>query len=158
MSDQPAASARDVLRTMECPNCGGTAARADIDGCFHDGDALLCGCPGHVNADEEDVSVSCDDEPASPAAPIGDALDGPRQTTALDREYQKALDVIDRQRAEIDRLKARAEQVEALVREFVTLINVVWKDTTDGRRAKALADARVSELAGLIMDLTGGPR
>jgi len=40
------------------------------------------------------------------AAPPADTLDGPRATTALDREYAKALDVINRQREEIERLKA----------------------------------------------------
>lgn len=44
--------------------------------------------------------------PAPVAAPPVDVLDGPRVTTALDREYAKALDVINQQREELDRLRA----------------------------------------------------
>lgn len=39
----PAAPSADLValvREMECPNCGETAARADLNGHFHDGDAL----------------------------------------------------------------------------------------------------------------------
>ena len=39
--------------TIECPCCGCEGAESDDDGLFFDGQALICGCPGHVCVDED---------------------------------------------------------------------------------------------------------
>jgi len=90
-------------------------------------------CP--ACASPADIGHKCDCWLARAlAAPPADTLDGPRATTALDREYAKALDVINRQREEIDRLKAappadalveaqhRAERAEGRLREISDLL------------------------------------
>lgn len=38
---------------LECPCCGGDGAES-VDGEFHDGQALICGCPGWVSIDPDD--------------------------------------------------------------------------------------------------------
>lgn len=55
-------------RTIECPCCGGIAATANgVDLWFRDGDALECGCAGHVSVCAEDgVSVYIDEDQQCP--------------------------------------------------------------------------------------------
>ena len=43
----------DVLY-LECPCCGGEGAYPDKDGLYHDGQSVVCGCPGMVSIDEDD--------------------------------------------------------------------------------------------------------
>ena len=38
---------------LECPCCGCEGAEADADGCFTDGQRLICGCTGQVSIDED---------------------------------------------------------------------------------------------------------
>lgn len=38
---------------LECPCCGDDGAASDSAGAFHDGQALICGCPGWVSFDGE---------------------------------------------------------------------------------------------------------
>ena len=42
-----------ILLVLECPRCGCDGAFADADGCFTDGQSLVCGCPGMVSVDSE---------------------------------------------------------------------------------------------------------
>ena len=42
-----------VIVTLECPCCGEDGAYADADDMFEDGQALVCGCDGHVMVDTE---------------------------------------------------------------------------------------------------------
>jgi hypothetical protein len=39
---------------LECPCCGDDGAQSDDRGLFHDGQPLICGCPGLVSYDGED--------------------------------------------------------------------------------------------------------
>lgn len=51
------------LTELECPCCGDVGAEADNDGLFWDGQALVCGCPGHVSCDgETEVFIAIDDD------------------------------------------------------------------------------------------------
>jgi len=43
---------------LECPCCGDDGAESDGEGCFYDGQSLICGCSGHVC-----VSGDGDEEP-----------------------------------------------------------------------------------------------
>lgn len=66
-----------------------------------------CECSFYArNAAVNAVVKALIESPAQVAAPPAGVLDGPRPTTALDREYAKALDVINQQREELDRLRA----------------------------------------------------
>jgi len=38
---------------LECPCCGDDGAESDDEGLFSDGQALICGCVGHVSVDSE---------------------------------------------------------------------------------------------------------
>jgi hypothetical protein len=38
---------------LECSCCGDDGAASDGEGCFYDGQALICGCPGWVSVDED---------------------------------------------------------------------------------------------------------
>lgn len=38
-----------VADGLECPCCGDVGAVPDEDGCYHDGQELVCGCPGQVS-------------------------------------------------------------------------------------------------------------
>jgi len=38
-----------VAAGLECPCCGDVGAVPDEDGCYHDGQELVCGCPGQVS-------------------------------------------------------------------------------------------------------------
>jgi hypothetical protein len=50
--------------TLECPCCGDVGAESNAVGEFYDGQALVCGCPGHVCAEENgDVWINNGDEP-----------------------------------------------------------------------------------------------
>lgn len=47
---------------LECPCCGEEGAESK-DGQFHDGQALVCGCPGLVSVDDDgDVWINNGDE------------------------------------------------------------------------------------------------
>lgn len=49
---------------LECPCCGDTGAVADRDGCFEDGQSLICGCPGQVSVDSEEPAwINNGDDP-----------------------------------------------------------------------------------------------
>lgn len=51
---------------LECPCCGCEGAESDAEGLFHDGQALMCGCPGwvSVSSDEDDGPwINNGDEP-----------------------------------------------------------------------------------------------
>lgn len=50
---------------LECPCCGDEGAESDEDGCFTDGQPLMCGCVGHVSAaaDDEDPWIHSGDDP-----------------------------------------------------------------------------------------------
>ena len=48
---------------LECPCCGDDGAKSDIDGCFVDGQTLLCGCAGWVSVTEDDVYICIGDDP-----------------------------------------------------------------------------------------------
>jgi hypothetical protein len=39
---------------LECPCCGSDGAASDARGWFHDGQPLICGCPGWVSFDPDD--------------------------------------------------------------------------------------------------------
>lgn len=55
---------------LECPCCGDVGARADMEGFFHDGDRLVCGCYGWVTADGETLYISgVGDEPCPKCEP-----------------------------------------------------------------------------------------
>jgi hypothetical protein len=41
------------LTYLECPCCGDNGAASDGEGCFWDGQLLICGCPGWVSVDED---------------------------------------------------------------------------------------------------------
>lgn len=41
------------LTYLECPCCGDNGAASDGEGCFYDGQALICGCAGHVSVDAD---------------------------------------------------------------------------------------------------------
>lgn len=41
------------LTYLECPCCGDNGAASDGEGCFYDGQALICGCPGWVSVDAD---------------------------------------------------------------------------------------------------------
>ena len=43
-----------TVTTLECPCCGCEGAESDDKGRFHDGQALICGCPGWVSVDSDD--------------------------------------------------------------------------------------------------------
>lgn len=55
------------LMYLECPCCGGNGAASDGEGCFYDGQKLICGCPGWVSVDsdgdEDDPWINNGDEP-----------------------------------------------------------------------------------------------
>jgi hypothetical protein len=53
------------LRCLECPCCGGDGAASDGEGCFRDGQQLVCGCPGWVSIDSDDDNpwINNGDEP-----------------------------------------------------------------------------------------------
>jgi len=53
MTDQEQPWPSDYL---ECPCCGGTAAIADEEGYYHDGDETICGCVGFVVACHEGIA------------------------------------------------------------------------------------------------------
>lgn len=63
--DQPTTEKGSMpISELECPCCGDVAARADMEGFFHDGDRLVCGCYGWVTADGETLHISgVGDEP-----------------------------------------------------------------------------------------------
>ncbi len=55
--------------SLECPCCGDDGATADDNGEFFDGQPLTCGCPGHVNVEEDgDVWINNGDQPCSKCA------------------------------------------------------------------------------------------
>jgi len=41
------------LTYLGCPCCGDDGAASDGEGCFYDGQELICGCPGWVSVDED---------------------------------------------------------------------------------------------------------
>lgn len=41
------------LTYLECPCCGDNGAASDGEGCFYDGQGLICGCLGWVSVDED---------------------------------------------------------------------------------------------------------
>ena len=41
------------LTYLECPCCGDNGAASDGEGCFVDGQSLICGCPGWVSVDSD---------------------------------------------------------------------------------------------------------
>ena len=41
------------LTYLECPCCGDNGAASDGEGCFVDGQALICGCPGWLSVDSD---------------------------------------------------------------------------------------------------------
>lgn len=54
---------------LECPCCGDDGAESDVDGYFHDEQALICGCSGHVCVEEDgNVWINNGDEPCGPNA------------------------------------------------------------------------------------------
>lgn len=49
--------------TLECPCCGDDGAVSE-EGCFYDGQPLICGCPGLVRVEEDgDVWINNFDQP-----------------------------------------------------------------------------------------------
>ena len=51
---------------LECPCCGDDGAVADEEGCFTDGQPLICGCPGWVSVDSENEPIiNNGDEPCT---------------------------------------------------------------------------------------------
>lgn len=54
------------LTYLECPCCGGNGAASDAEGCFYDGQGLICGCPGAVSVDEDgEAWINSGDEPCA---------------------------------------------------------------------------------------------
>lgn len=54
------------LTYLECPCCGDNGAASDGEGCFIDGQTLICGCPGWVSVDsdgDEDPYINNGDAP-----------------------------------------------------------------------------------------------
>lgn len=54
------------LTYLECPCRGDNGAASDGEGCFYDGQALICGCPGLVSVDsdgDEDPWINNGDAP-----------------------------------------------------------------------------------------------
>ncbi len=52
------------LTYLECPCCGDDGAISDAEGCFVDGQPLVCGCPGWVSVDEDlDAWINNGDAP-----------------------------------------------------------------------------------------------
>lgn len=67
------------LTYLECPCCGDDGAVSDGEGCFYDGQALICGCPGWVSVDadgSEDPWINNGDEPCQRCA--NDGIGGER--------------------------------------------------------------------------------
>lgn len=59
------------LTYLECPCCGDDGAESDGEGCFYDGQALICGCPGLVSVDADDSDdpwINSGDEPCAKCA------------------------------------------------------------------------------------------
>ena len=72
MIDPPATGAA----TLECPTCGDVGAVAEADGCFCDGQPLICGCPGWVSVDSEsEPFINAGDEPMIEPATGAEPLD-----------------------------------------------------------------------------------
>ncbi len=61
----------DGLTYLECPCCGDDGAVSDGEGCFFDGQALICGCPGlvSVDSDGDDPWVNNGDAPCEQCGP-----------------------------------------------------------------------------------------
>ena len=106
-------------------------------------------------------------QPSAVPPPAPDVLDGPRNKTPLDREYEKALDIINRQRERIEQLEAALrppvspapEAREALVFDrqavFHSLHSLrVWLDAhRDGMRpgiARKVLDEQIAALNKVI--------
>ena len=56
---------------LECPCCGDDGAESDEAGYFHDGQSLICGCPGWVSVDsegDEEPSINNGDESCAKCA------------------------------------------------------------------------------------------
>ena len=59
---------------LECPCCGEEGAESDADGCFTDGQALICGCPGWVSVSEdEEPWINNGDTPCTAEHVVSDA-------------------------------------------------------------------------------------
>jgi len=56
-------SAPEQRACLECPCCGDDGAESDAEGLFYDGQKLICGCPGVVTVDEDDVWINNGDAP-----------------------------------------------------------------------------------------------
>ena len=41
------------IEYLECPCCGDDGAASDAEGCFYDGQSLICHCVGWVSVDED---------------------------------------------------------------------------------------------------------
>lgn len=67
MTDQPPTP---TIVYLECPCCGDDGAVSDAAGCFRDGQALICGCPGWVAVDRDNVAwINNDAAPCSRCEP-----------------------------------------------------------------------------------------
>jgi len=54
---------------LECPCCGDDGAMSNHAGEFFDGQALMCGCSGHVSVDSESEPwINNGDTPCPPTA------------------------------------------------------------------------------------------
>ena len=72
--------------TLECPCCGDDGAVSDAEGCFYDGQSLVCGCPGHVSCDSEsEPYISNGDEPCLMCAEPLEATEPRPPAAAVDR-------------------------------------------------------------------------
>lgn len=69
-SDYERPAQYQIERLYQCRRCrherGDNGAASDGEGCFYDGQALICGCPGWVSVDadgDEDPWINNGDEP-----------------------------------------------------------------------------------------------
>jgi hypothetical protein len=61
------------LTYLECPCCGDAGAASDGEGCFYDGQQLICGCSGWVSVEENgEAWINNGDEPCPETAKCKD--------------------------------------------------------------------------------------
>lgn len=75
---------------LECPCCGDVGAEADAEGLFSDGQELVCGCPGVVGVDEDDVHI----------IPLDDDDGGCPHEMPFEKGYQQGRESFRREVAE----------------------------------------------------------
>jgi len=78
---------------LECTCCGDVGAVPDEDGCYHDGQPLVCGCDGHVSMDAESPPyVSAHDCPCGDPEALRDAW---LRERAKARELEQQVEELD---------------------------------------------------------------